>query len=410
MISDKNIVIISSIEWGFIWQGHQEIALRLARAGNRVLYIENTGVRSPGIKDFSRVTARLKRWWKAFRSSGVREVEKNLYVCSPLVLPPFGSLFRRFLNRAFFLPSIKRNARKLKITDPVIWTYLPTDTAHDIIKSLRGEKSKVVYYVVADFEPLVEDLNRLHECEKDVIESSDAIFTICTTLTNRYKKVHNNVHTLPFGVDFSAFQDEKNETEISRRTLHFLSKIESLKKTIIGYMGGLHRHVDFELLAESAKAKPDWSWVFIGPSQANMSDLDSLPNVYFLGQQPHEELIHFVRRFNVCIVPYLNNAFTATVVPVKLTEYLAAGKPVVSTNIPVVCEFNEKHNVIQTCENTTESFIAAIERWLNATDDEATIERRKQVASLSEWQKRLEDMCDVIEESKAPSSKFQVPS
>jgi glycosyltransferase involved in cell wall biosynthesis len=396
MISGRDIIIISSIEWGFIWQGHQEIALRFARAGNRVLYIENTGVRSPGIKDLNRITSRLKRWWKAIRSSGIREVEKNLFVCSPIVLPPFGSRFRRFLNRKFFLSTIKHIEQKLDIQGPLIWTYLPTDTAHELIKILRSEKSKVVYYVVADFEHLVKNLNRLKECEQKVIEASDAVFTICTTLTNRYAYFHSNTHTLPFGVDFNAFQVAENESEVNRRTLHWLTKLEEMKRPIIGYVGGLHRHVDFDLLAKSAKAKPEWSWVFIGPSQANMSELDELPNVHFLGQQPHEDLVHFLQRFDVCIVPYLNNDFTATVVPVKLNEYLAVGKPVVSTNIPVVCEFNNKHNVIQTCENTPESFLAAIEKSLNASDDESTIENRKQVASLSEWQKRLEAMCEVI--------------
>ena len=370
--------------------------MRFARSGNRVLYIENTGVRSPGIKDLNRVTSRLKRWWKAIRSSGVREVEKNLFVCSPIVLPPFGSGLRRFLNRTFFLSSIKRIEQKLKIQDPHIWTYLPTDTAHELIKILRSDKSKIIYYVVADFEHLVENLDHLHECEKNVIEASDAVFTICTALTNRYARFHNNTHTLPFGVDYRAFQIEENDREINRRTLHWLSEVEKMQRPIIGYVGGLHRHVDFELLAKSASARPDWSWVFIGPSQANMSELDDLSNVHFLGQQPHEDLVYFMRRFDVCIVPYLNNDFTATVVPVKLNEYLAVGKPVVSTNIPVVSEFNEKHNVILTCENTPESFLTAIEKSLNTPDDETTIEYRKQVASLSEWQKRLEAMCEVI--------------
>lgn len=396
MISGQDIVIISSIEWGFIWQGHQEIALRFARQGNRVFYIENTGVRSPGIKDFNRITSRVKRWLKAIHSSGVREVEKNLFVCSPIVLPPFGSRFRRYLNKKLFLPSIKHNAEKLKLNDPLVWTYLPTDTAYDIIKILRGKKSKVVYYVVADFEQLVEDLEGLHKCEKDMIATSDVIFTICTTLTNRYSKYHQYAHTFPFGVDFSAFQKDIDETNLNRRTLHLLSEVDKMKSPVIGYVGGLHRHVDFELLAKSAKARPDWSWVFIGPSQANMSELYCLPNVHFLGQQSHEDLIHFMNRFDICIVPYLNNEFTATVVPVKLTEYLAAGKPVVSTNIPVVAEFNEKHNVILTSENTSESFVGAIEKCLNDSNDEAVIAYRKEVASLSEWKKRLDDMCVVI--------------
>lgn len=396
MISGQDIVIISSIEWGFIWQGHQEIALRFARAGNRVFYIENTGVRSPGIKDFNRVTSRVKRWLKAIRSSGVREVEQNLFICSPIVLPPFGSNFRRYLNKKIFLPSIKHNAEKLKLKDPLVWTYLPTDTANDIVNILRGENGKVVYYVVADFEQLVEDLDGLHKYEMDMIDKSDVIFTICTTLTNRYSQHHQNAHTFPFGVDFSAFQKNIDESNLNRRTLHLLSLVDKMNRPLIGYVGGLHRHVDFDLLAKSAISRPDWSWVFIGPSQANMSELDCLPNVHFLGQQPHEELIHFMNRFDVCIVPYLNNEFTATVVPVKLTEYLAAGKPVVSTNIPVVCEFNEKHNVIHTSENTPESFLCAIEKCLNDPNDEATIEHRKQVASLSEWEKRLDDMCEVI--------------
>ena len=398
MITGRDIIFISSIEWGFLWQGHQEIALRLARAGNRVLYIENTGVRSPRLKDFSRVTARLKRWWKAFRSSGAREVAPNLHVCSPLVMPPFGSRFRRLLNRTFFLPAIKRTARQLKMHNPLIWTYLPTDTAFDLIKVLRDKKSTVVYYVGADFDQLVPDLDQLHESERAVIDLSDIVITNCSTLTNRYSPMHKRVHTFQFGVDLCAFQNEKKESEISRRRLHLLSTIESLKRPIIGYVGGLHRHIDFDLLAEAAKAKPDWSWVFVGPIQSPVGELENLPNVHFMDQQPHEELVHFMRRFDVCIVPYLNNAFTATVVPVKLNEYLAVGKPVVSTNIPMVCEFNDKYKVILTCENTSESFLSAIESCLNK-DDAATIEYRKKVASLSEWQARLEAICAAIENS-----------
>ena len=72
MITGRDIVYISSIEWTFLWQVHQEVALRLARAGNRVLYIENMGVRSPGLKDASRILSRLKHWAGSFTTRGVR--------------------------------------------------------------------------------------------------------------------------------------------------------------------------------------------------------------------------------------------------------------------------------------------------------------------------------------------------
>src|ERR671938_1321993 len=117
MISGHDIIYISSIEWNFLWQVHQEIALRLARAGNRVLYIENTGVRSPGLRDASRVFSRLKHWATALRSRGFREAAPNVYVCSPLVLPPFGPRWQRRVNRRLLLPSIKRIARDLGMRD-----------------------------------------------------------------------------------------------------------------------------------------------------------------------------------------------------------------------------------------------------------------------------------------------------
>src|SRR5258708_15960372 len=99
MLSGRDIIVISSIEWDFNWQGHQEIARRVSQAGNRVLYIENMGVRAPGLHDAGRVAVRAFNWMRSFAGGGVREVLPNLYVCSPLILPPFGSARQKLLNR-----------------------------------------------------------------------------------------------------------------------------------------------------------------------------------------------------------------------------------------------------------------------------------------------------------------------
>ena len=95
MLSGRDIILISSIDWEFNWQGHQEIATRLADAGNRVLYIENMGVRTPGLHDARRVARRFFHWAGSLPDGGVRQVSPRLYVCSPLILPPFGSSMRR---------------------------------------------------------------------------------------------------------------------------------------------------------------------------------------------------------------------------------------------------------------------------------------------------------------------------
>ena len=124
MLKNKAVVIVSSIDWNFNWQGPQEIARRLSESGCRVLYIENTGIRSPKLKDSGRVYRRIRNWFSNsfLRKSG--NEQQNLFVHSPLVLPPFGSKFQRLLNQTIFLPLIGRISRKLQLIDPVIITFL----------------------------------------------------------------------------------------------------------------------------------------------------------------------------------------------------------------------------------------------------------------------------------------------
>ena len=169
MITGRDFIFISSIEWGFLWQSHQEIASRLAAAGNRVLYIENMGVRTPSLGDAGRVAGRIKNWATARRSKGVRQVAPNIHVCSPLVCPPFGSGWRRTINRRLFLPGLKKTARNLGFRDPIIWTYLPTDTSADLIRLLSSAKSLAIYHCVADFTQLTPEVELLQKSERDVL-------------------------------------------------------------------------------------------------------------------------------------------------------------------------------------------------------------------------------------------------
>src|ERR1700716_1479179 len=112
MITGRNIIFTSSIDWDEQWQAPQELALRLSQAGNRVLYLENTGIRSPGFRDARRIVRRLMHWASALRKHSVRRVAPNLWIHSPLVLPPFGSAVRDYFNRHFFLPMIGKVARR----------------------------------------------------------------------------------------------------------------------------------------------------------------------------------------------------------------------------------------------------------------------------------------------------------
>jgi glycosyltransferase involved in cell wall biosynthesis len=426
MISGRDIVYISSIEWSFLWQGHQEIARRLAEAGNRILYVENTGVRAPSLRDAGRVALRLRRWAAAARSEGVREVAPNIYVCSPLVMPPFGPRWRRQLNRRLFLPVIRRAARRLGMRDPLFWTYLPTDTTLDLISLMRGPRSGVVYYCVADFSQLTPHAERLRRSERETVEASDVVFTNCSALARQFEPWNRHVHVFPFGVNLEKFPldlgDEKNAAparlqgaangrveaaEGVRRPVGAggdAATLDTLPGPVIGYVGGMHRHVDFGMLEEMARARPDWSWVCVGVLQTDVRELASLPNVHLLGQRPHGELSEYVRRFDVCIVPYVNSVYTETVVPTKINEYLAVGKPVVSTDLPPIREFNEEHRVLLTTQARADLFLHSIERALAQPKDRATLLKRRRVAELAEWGGRLEAMTDLFERRLAEES------
>ena len=101
MLRNESLICISSIDWDFIWQGHQEIMSTYARNGNRVLFIENTGVRVPSIRDLPRLKKRLKNWAKGVR--GIRKEQENLYVFSPVVLPFPYSRIARWINNHILL-------------------------------------------------------------------------------------------------------------------------------------------------------------------------------------------------------------------------------------------------------------------------------------------------------------------
>lgn len=399
MFAGRDFIIISSIEWDFLWQGPQEIAARLARDGNRVLYVENTGVRAPKLRDAGRVASRLLKWASTF-TRGLRTISLNLHICSPLVLPPFGGRLQRKLNRRVFLPLVRGAAVRLKMREVVVLTFLPTDTAVDLIALLRNDAAAVVYYCVADFGELASKPSRLVQSEQQLVENSDLVLAHCQELALRCSERAKNIHVIPYGVNLEVFPSSNgSDPSVGGKRPPRTIEVTDLRRPIIGYVGGLHKYLDLSLITSMAQARPDWSWVFIGPAQVPLGKVASLANVHLLGEFQHHELAKQIERFDVGIVPYIISAFTETVVPTKINEYLAMGKPVVSTALPAVRDCYHWPGVVLACEPRHESFIAAIEEALALPTDEAARAHRREVAALSDWSTRLELICNLIEKA-----------
>ena len=329
MIRNQNIICISSIDWDFVWQGHQEIMSTFAKHGNTVLFIENTGVRRPIIKDFSRLKKRFVSWLNT--AKGFRKEQENIYIYSPVILPFPYSRLARLINKFLFIRPLKRWMKATNFHDPIIWTFLPTGVALDIINNI--DRKLLVYYCIADFYELANP-KKVKITEDKLIKICDLVFVQGEYLAEKCRRLNPNVHIFPFGVRievFDSFKPSSNEIPVD---------IAKIKRPIIGYVGGIHRHIDFKLITHIAKKLSGCSIVLIGPVQADIGQISNLDNVYLFGKKEFSELPNYINQFDVGIIPYELNDYTATVFPTKLNEYLAFGKPVVSTALPEVIYFN----------------------------------------------------------------------
>ncbi|KPK42632.1 MAG: hypothetical protein AMJ78_01800 [Omnitrophica WOR_2 bacterium SM23_29] len=384
MIKNENIICISSIDWDFIWQGHQEIMSAFAKNGNRVLFIENTGIRSPTFKDIPRITKRIVNWFKSIK--GFRKEAENLYIFSPLILPFPYSRIASWINKYLMLKALKHWIEVTRFNNPIVWTFLPTGIALDIIHSVNAKV--LIYYYIADFNLLTKNYKKLKKAEERLMKECDIIFVQGEYFKERCFKFNKNVFIFPFGVNIEIFEDFKRGDQYIPRDL------KSLQRPIIGYIGGLHRHIDFNLIRNIAITHPDWPIVMVGPVQTSVTQIKDLKNVHLLGKKDFSQLPAYVNQFDVCIVPYLLTEYTKTVYPTKINEYHIMGKPVVSTNLPEVIAADEGYLV--SIATDAKNFTEKIENIL-LNDDKASIDARIRSAKNNSWNNRIEQMSNEIE-------------
>jgi uncharacterized SAM-binding protein YcdF (DUF218 family)/glycosyltransferase involved in cell wall biosynthesis len=383
MTERHDILCISSIDWDHIWQGHQEIMSMQAADGHRVLFIENTGVRAPalGQGDLQRVRKRFMTWWRA--TKGFREERPNLFVYSPLLLPFPYSRIARWINAYFMNRALRRWADIVGFHRPILWTFLPTPLALDLIDAIDPRLS--IYYCIDNLAESSHGARKIVASEQQLFKKADLVFVTSEKLRQRAAGFRPDVHLFPFGVSFERFERVRRANEAPP------SDIATRKRPVVGYVGGLHQWVDQELVAAVARRMPDVTFVLVGPEQVDVSLMKQCPNICFLGQKPHDDVPKYIGAFDVALVPYRIAEYTANVYPTKLNEYLVMGKPVVATDLPEIRRFNETHGETVHIASTAQGFEQAIRAALAETGTVA-VERRIAVAQQNSWRSRLEQM------------------
>jgi uncharacterized SAM-binding protein YcdF (DUF218 family)/glycosyltransferase involved in cell wall biosynthesis len=388
-VSDRrDIVCISSIDWDFIWQGHQEIMSRLAAAGHRVLFVENTGVRTLRARDLPRLRQRLRNWWRG--TKGFRQERPNLFVYSPLLLPLPYSRVARAANRFLMSRALGRWMRAIGFDRPVVWTFLPTPLAMDLIAAL--DPVLTVYYCIDDFAASSSGARRIVASEERLFREADLVFVTSERLRERAAQFSRHVHFFPFGVSFERFDRVRQEHAPPPPDL------DALARPIVGYLGGLHQWIDQTLLVQVAERMPDVTFALVGPAQTDVSALERCANVRLLGQRPHDAVPAYVKGFDAGLVPYRVAEYTLNVYPTKLNEYLVMGLPVVATDLPEIRRYNARHGDLIEIASDADGFANAIRRALGDSTP-PDVDRRVAAAHENSWHNRIAQMNALVDEA-----------
>jgi glycosyltransferase involved in cell wall biosynthesis len=293
---------------------------------------------------------------------------------------PFVSALNRWSGR--FL--VERALRHLGFDRPVLWFVVPHPAA------LAGQLDEcfLVYYCIDDYASLPDvDGRRIGRMDEALARKADQVFVSSLALLERKKKLNPHTTFSPHGVDVELFQQALNPA------LPLAEGAKNLRRPIIGFFGVVDARVDRELIGYLARSRPEWTFLMIGLIAVDVSQLQSLPNVLFPGTQPYETLPQWAKAFDVAIIPYRQNELVRNINPLKLREYLATGKPVVSVWMPEVERFADYVGIAR----TPEDFLEKIEQALTTDSEEKREARRKAVAGMT-WKARVEEVVGIVKQ------------
>ena len=327
------LICFSHLRWNFVFQRPQHLMCRFARDMN-VIYWEEPVEIGP------RETAYLQ----------VREAEDAANV--RIVVPHLPQGMPEGAREA----ALKRllDAHLASIRGPLItWYYTPM-----MLPFSRDLDADVTVFDAMDelskfkFAPA-----HLLELEQELIDRADVVFTGGSSLYEAKKHRHDNIHCFPSSVDRVHFAK-------ARAHLFDPADQEDLPRPRLGFYGVIDERFDTELLAHAAEMRPDWSFVMVGPVvKISEDELPKRPNIHYLGGKTYAELPAYLSGWDVALMPFAMNESTQFISPTKTPEYLAGGKPVVSTPVKdVVRHYGQLEGV--KIASTPEEFVAACEKAL----------------------------------------------
>jgi glycosyltransferase involved in cell wall biosynthesis len=356
----NDLICFSHLRWTFVYQRPQHIMSRFARY-QRVFFIEEA-------------------------KFGSREKLMIQFIDNVTIVIPHlkhGLTKQEIMERQVVL--LNRLMSKMKIEGFCLWYYTPM-----AIPFTRHLKPELVIYDSMDELTAFKFASRsLAKLEKELFAKADLIFTGGVSLHNRKRHTHTNIHLFPSSVDASHFSKARTK-----------SKQPADQKTIanprFGFFGVIDERFDLKLLSEISRRKPNWQFIIVGPVvKISLSRLPKRTNITYLGIKKYDDLPRYIAGWDIAFIPFAINKATEFISPTKTPEYLAAGKPVISTPIKDVVTSYGVNNLV-TIVATTEEFIEAGEKELKKTSRKRWLKKVDTFLNNTSWEQTWSGMVNHI--------------
>ena len=363
--SKADLVCLSHLRWDFVYQRPQHLMSRFARE-RRVFFFEEPIVGEGPVR------------------LDIKRSKEGVYVVVPRV--PEGAL-TEVTSEAVLHGLLDRLFAEQNIKSPVLWYYTPM-----ALGFTRHVKASAVVYDCMDELSMFKNAPRqLREREAELFRRADLVFTGGQSLYEAKRGQHQSVHAFPSSIErehFARARDIKTDPEDQRAIPH----------PRVGFFGVIDERLDVELLEGAAALRPDWQFVLIGPVvKIDPADLPRLPNIHYLGMKNYQELPEYIAGWDVAALLFARNDSTRFISPTKTPEYLAAGRPVVSTSIRDVVRPYGELGLVRIADTPAE-FVAATERCMEEESGSAEwLARVDEFLSKVSWDRTWARMTELIE-------------
>lgn len=384
-----DVVCFGGEDWWYHNRGHidMQIMRRYARKGTTV-YVNSIVMQKLSTKQGIAGGRSLPQ--KVFRKMrsilrGLRRSDAGFWVYSPVSLPVQHIRWLRPLNQFILSMQTDLVVRRLHIAHPLVWVACPV--ACEL--ALRMKRTALVYQRTDRFEeyPNV-DSRRIRHCDEQLKRNADLTIYVNQSLYEKEKRQCRKAVYLDHGVDFGLFAEAEKDRLVAE-------DIAGVSRPIAGFFGGIDSHTsDIPFLEKVVTLLPEFSFVFVGSASSNVDGLLGKSNVHMLGQKPYERIPHYGKCFDVAIMVWRQNRWIEGCNPIKLKEYLALGKPVVSTPFP---QLRQYASVVYQAA-TPEEFAVRVRQAFAENSQERVFARRAMIRDAS-WDAKAEVVLQLLANS-----------